>query len=81
MGTSVAGTACARGGMCILGRKEGSRSRGLSAPVHQALVTTANGPPDDLFHVIDEVPPVNLIADDLRGHAVHGRRGVHRDPP
>jgi 4-oxalocrotonate tautomerase len=37
--------------------------RGLSAAVHQALVTKANVPPDDLFHVLDEVPPANLIAD------------------
>jgi len=36
--------------------------RGVSAAVHQALVTQANVPADDLFHVIDEVPPENLIA-------------------
>lgn len=37
--------------------------RRLSAAVHQALVSTANVPPDDLFHAIDELPPANLIAD------------------
>jgi 4-oxalocrotonate tautomerase len=36
--------------------------RGISAAVHQALVTQANVPADDLFHVIDEVPAANLIA-------------------
>ncbi|HEX8617283.1 MAG TPA: tautomerase family protein [Thermoanaerobaculia bacterium] len=33
-----------------------------SNAVHQALVTQANVPADDLFQVIDEVPPANLIA-------------------
>src|SRR3712207_2341215 len=37
--------------------------RGLSAAVHQALVSKANVPPDDLFHVIDEVSATHLIAD------------------
>jgi 4-oxalocrotonate tautomerase len=37
--------------------------RGLSAAVHQALVSKANVPPDDLFHVIDEVPATHLFAD------------------
>lgn len=37
--------------------------RAVSAAVHQALVSTANVPADDLFHVIDEVPAANLIAD------------------
>ena len=37
--------------------------RAISAAVHQALVTKANVPPDDLFHVIDEVPAANLVAD------------------
>jgi 4-oxalocrotonate tautomerase len=37
--------------------------RNASAAVHQALVTKANVPADDLFHVIDEVPAANLIAD------------------
>lgn len=36
--------------------------RGISDAVHQALVTKANVPPDDLFQVIDEVPHANLIA-------------------
>jgi phenylpyruvate tautomerase PptA (4-oxalocrotonate tautomerase family) len=36
--------------------------RGLSDAVHQALVTTANVPADDLFQVIDAVPPSHLIA-------------------
>ena len=36
--------------------------RGISAAVHEALVTQAGVPPDDLFQVIDEVPPANLIA-------------------
>jgi 4-oxalocrotonate tautomerase len=30
--------------------------------IHQALVTQANVPADDLFQVIDEVPHANLIA-------------------
>lgn len=33
-----------------------------SAAIHQALVTQANVPADDLFHVIDEVASTNLIA-------------------
>ncbi|HEX8252526.1 MAG TPA: tautomerase family protein [Thermoanaerobaculia bacterium] len=33
-----------------------------SAAIHQALVTNANVPADDLFHVIDEVASSNLIA-------------------
>lgn len=37
--------------------------RGLSAAVHQALVAKANVPPDDYFHVIDEVPATSLFAD------------------
>jgi len=37
--------------------------RGLSAAVHQALVTKANVPADDYFHVIDEVPATHLFAD------------------
>jgi 4-oxalocrotonate tautomerase len=36
--------------------------RGISAAVHQALVMQASVPADDLFHVIDEVPHANLIA-------------------
>jgi 4-oxalocrotonate tautomerase len=43
--------------------KSPEQLRGLSAAVHQALVTTANVPPDDLFHVIDEVPATHLFAD------------------
>jgi phenylpyruvate tautomerase PptA (4-oxalocrotonate tautomerase family) len=33
-----------------------------SNAIHQALVTQANVPADDLFQVIDEVPHANLIA-------------------
>ena len=36
--------------------------RDLSAAVHQALVTQANVPADDLFHIIHQVEPEAIIA-------------------
>ena len=36
--------------------------RGLSDAVHQALVSQANVPADDLFQVLDVVPPSHLVA-------------------
>jgi len=37
--------------------------RALADGVHQALVDTAKVPPDDRFHVVQEVSPENLIWD------------------
>jgi len=45
--------------------------RAAAAAVHEALVAQASVPADDLFQVIDEVPPANLIA-----HATYA--GVER---
>lgn len=36
--------------------------REATSAIHDALVATANVPPDDRFHVIDEVEHANLIA-------------------
>ena len=45
--------------------------RSVSDAVHQALVTTANVPPDDRFHIIEQ-----LDADRLIAHPSYG--GVNR---
>lgn len=41
--------------------------RDLSATVHQALVTQANVPADDLFHIIHQVEPEAIIANATYG--------------
>jgi 4-oxalocrotonate tautomerase len=45
--------------------------REMADEIHQALVTQANVPPDDRFHILEEVEPDHLIA-----HATYG--GVNR---
>ena len=45
--------------------------RSVSDAVHQALVATANVPPDDRFHIIQQLDPDRLIA-----HPSYG--GVNR---
>ena len=41
--------------------------RDLSAAVHQALVTQANVPADDLFHIIHQVEPEAIVANATYG--------------
>lgn len=46
--------------------------RDLSAAVHQALVTQANVPADDLFHIIHQVEPEAIIANATYGGVNRG---------
>ncbi|MGJ8571714.1 MAG: tautomerase family protein [Hoeflea sp.] len=39
------------------------RVTGLRSAVHEALVTTANMPQDDLFHIVHRLAPAGFISD------------------